>query len=235
MDIYYEFIMFDNEVILTQPVFYLFVAFSALITLGFFWGRKMNRKIFNDVFQGLVDTVKPDDQTFTAIGGVVGFHANLLVKRKSPVSRVDATITLLPRQSWLYMPLSLIIMRHDRLFITVYLRSDIPGEGHLIERRYAAFRGPKITNEQKLEKESLPWGKLDFYLYYDNLNVRERLRGYLSDHPDPGTIRHIALIPGERKGFVFMVPRRGQVETMFRPVYEMMMSMASTAKKGKNQ
>lgn len=227
--------MFDNEVILTQPVFYLFVAFSALITLGFFWGRKMNRKIFNDVFQGLVDTVKPDDQTFTAIGGVVGFHANLLVKRKGPVSRVDATITLLPRQSWLYLPISKAIMRYDRLFITVYLRSDIPGEGHLIEKGYARFRSPKITNEKKLEKEILRWGKLDFYLYYDNLNMRDTLMGHLSNNPDPGLIRHIALLPGERKGFVFMIPRRGQVEKMFRPVYEMMMSVTSSKKKGKSQ
>ena len=225
--------MFDNEALLTQPVFYLFVAFSALITLGFFWGRKMNRRIFNDAFQDLVDTVKPVDQTFTAIGGVVGYHANLLIGRKGPVSRVDGTITLLPRQSWLYMPISKIIMRHDRLFITVYLRSDIPGEGHLIEKRYAAFRGPKITNAAKLEKEALLWGKLDFYLYYDNLKIRERFLGHVSDHPDPGTVRHIALIPGERKGFVFMIPKRGRVGAMFRPVYEMMASLAASQKKGK--
>ena len=37
----------------------------------------------------------------------------------------------------------------------------------------------------------------------------------------------------ERKGFVFMIPKRGRVGAMFRPVYEMMASLAATEKKGK--
>ncbi len=226
--------MFENNNIVGQPLFYLFIAASAFLSMVFFWGRRKNRRIFQDAFQALVDTVNPDDQTFTTIGGVVGYHANLLVKRKSPVSRVDATVTLLPRQSFLYMPVSFLIMRFDRLFVTVYLRSEIPGEGHLIERAYAGFRGPKITNEQRLEKESVRWGKLDFYLYYDNLSMREALHRHLSEHPDPGGIRHIALVPGERKGFVFLIPRMGRVGEMFGPVYQMMVSVTSTGKKGKN-
>ena len=51
-----------------------------------------------------------DDQTFTNIGGYVGCHANLYPGGQSSVARVDVTLTLLPRHSWLYMPLSYIIM-----------------------------------------------------------------------------------------------------------------------------
>ncbi|HOD28334.1 MAG TPA: hypothetical protein PKH03_03895 [Syntrophales bacterium] len=225
--------MFEREYILREPLFYLFVVTTILLTVGYFQGRRRNRRIFLDAFQALVDTVNPDDQTYTTIGGVVGYHANLLLKRKGPVSRVDATITLLPRQSWLYLPISLLTMRFDRLFVTIHLKSDVPGEGHLIERSYSRFRGPKIANEARLEKETVRWGKLDFILYYDNLNVRERFRDHLVRHPDPGTIRHIALVPGDRKGFVFMIPKRGRVATMFRPVYELITSLASDAKKGK--
>jgi hypothetical protein len=225
--------MFEHEYILQEPLFYLFVVTTILLTVGYFQGRRRNRKIFLDAFQALVDTVNPDDQTYTTIGGVVGYHANLLLKRKGPVSRVDATITLLPRQSWLYLPISLLTMRFDRLFVTIHLKSDVPGEGHLIERSYSRFRGPKSANEARLEKETVRWGKLDFILYYDNLNVRERFRDHLARHPDPGTIRHIALVPGDRKGFVFMIPKRGRVATMFRPIYELITSLASDAKKGK--
>ena len=116
-----------NEIV-TTPVFLLFVGVTFLLTLGYFWGRRRNQKVFLDAFNDLVGVVKPDDQTFTNIGGVVGYHANLYIKNKSPVTRVDATITLLPRHSWLYLPVSYLIMRYDRLFITFYVRPRMPGE-----------------------------------------------------------------------------------------------------------
>jgi len=52
-------------------------------------------------------------------------------------------------------------------------------------------------------------------------------------HPEPGTIRHIARVSGDRKAFVFRIPKRGRVATVFRPVYGLITSLASDAKKGK--
>jgi len=98
---------------------------SVLLTLGYFYGRRSNRRIYQSAFNDIVDVVKPDDQNFTNIGGAVGFHANLFIKKKggTPFSRVDATITLLPRHSWLYLPISKLIRKYDRLFITLYLKN----------------------------------------------------------------------------------------------------------------
>ncbi|MCX5834178.1 MAG: hypothetical protein NTV99_06670, partial [Deltaproteobacteria bacterium] len=127
--------MFEHEYLLTQPLFYLFIAFSLFLSLGYFWGRRRNKNIFLSAFNDLVEIVKPDEQKFTNIGGTIGYHANLIVKRKGPVSQVDATITMLPRQSLLYIPISKLIMKHDRLFITIYLNKTPSGEGHLIEKK----------------------------------------------------------------------------------------------------
>jgi len=208
-----------NEIV-TTPVFLLFVGVTFLLTLGYFWGRRRNQKVFLDAFNDLVGVVKPDDQTFTNIGGVVGYHANLYIKNKSPVTRVDATITLLPRHSWLYLPVSYLIMRYDRLFITFYVKPRMPGEGHLIETGYARFRGPKITNEQRLNRETVQWGTHDFHLYYESIKVRDHFIKFVSSNPDPGIIRHIAFIPEQKKGFVFMLPRRGMVARYFQPIYQ---------------
>jgi len=98
--------MFEHGHIVTQPVFFLFIAFSCVLTVGYFWGRRENKRVFLSAFDDLVEVVKPDEQTFTNIGGVVGYHANLLIKKKSPFSQIDATITLLPRHSLLYISIS---------------------------------------------------------------------------------------------------------------------------------
>jgi len=204
--------------LVTTPVFYLFIAFSFLLSFGYFWGRRRNKQIFLSVFNALVEAARPVDQTFTTIGGVVGYHANLHLKKESPVSRIDATITLLPRHSWLYIPISMIIMRYDRLFITLYIRPTLPGEGHIIEKVYAGFRGPKIKNADRLQKELIRWGNLDFYLYYETVKVRDQLIQYIDRNPQPGIIRHIALIPEQKKCFVFMIPRREEVGKYFGPI-----------------
>jgi hypothetical protein len=211
--------------IATTPVFFLFIAFTFLLTYGYFRGRRQNINLYLSAFNDLVQVVKPDDQTYTTIGGIVGYHANLNVRKQSPISQVDATITMLPRHSWLYLPVSKLIMRYDRLFITLYLKQRLPGEGHLIEANYAGFRGPKITNAHRLERENIKWGNKDFYLYYETIIVRDHFLRFIDQNPAPGIIRHIALVPEERKGFVFMIPRRGQVKECFEPVFQWILSI----------
>ena len=102
--------MFQHQHIVTTPLFLLFVAFSCLLSVVYYWGRRQNRKVFLAAFNDLVDVIRPDDQNFTNIGGTVGYHANLLIEEKDkPFGKVEATITLLPRHSLLYMPISLMI------------------------------------------------------------------------------------------------------------------------------
>jgi len=212
--------MLNHEYILYQPVFFLFIAFSFLLTAGYFWGRRQNRKIFLSAFDDLMKIVRPDDQNFTNIGGAIGYHANFLVKKKgSFLSRVDATITLLPRHSWLYLPVSKMTRRYDRLFITLYLKKPPREEAHLIEKKYNGFRGSKITNAENLTKEEVMWGKQSFILYYQGTQARKSLMTLINDNPDPGTVRHIALVPNQKKAFVFMIPKRDTVAHYFAPIY----------------
>lgn len=217
--------MTEHGHIVTEPLFFLFIAFSCLLTIGYFWGRTENKKVFHSAFNDLVGVVKPDDQTFTTIGGVVGYHANLLVNRQGPVSKVDATITLLPRHSWLYIPISKLIMRYDRLFITLYLRYPPPGEAHLIEARYAGFRGPKIKDAHRLNRRDITWGGHDFHLYYETINMHDRFLEFVDHKPEPGMIRHIAVVPDQRRCFIFMIPRKGQVKRDLAPAYQWIASV----------
>jgi len=213
--------------IVHQPIFFLFIGFSFLLTLGYFWGRRLNRRIYQAAFNGLVDVVKPDDQTFTNIGGSVGFHANLFVKKKgTPFSRVDATITLLPRHSWLYLPISKLIRKYDRLFITLYLKKPPSEEAHMIERKYSKFMGAKIENAHLMHHETVKWENFDFHLYYSSPEMLEKMRAFIKKNPAPGIIRHIALVPGQKKGFIFMIPKPDQVARYFALIYHWLPSVA---------
>ncbi len=218
--------MFKYEHILTQPIFFLFVAFSFLLTLGYFWGRRQNREIFLSAFNDLMKVFRPDDQTFTNIGGAIGYHANLFIKKKGAfLSRVDATITMLPRHSWLYYPVSKLIRKYDRLFIQLYLRNKPEEECHLIEKQYARFAGAKITGAERLNKQTIQWGPYTFHLYYETGKTYTRLMEFIDRNPEPGIIRHIAIVPDQRKCFIFLIPRKGQVERYLSPVYRWLPSV----------
>ena len=219
--------MFQHDYIARQPVFLIFIAFSFILTLGYFWGRRQNKNIFLSAFNDLVNVVRPDDQTFTTIGGVIGYHANFLItKRGAPISKIDATITLLPRQSLLYFPISRLINRYDRLFLTFYFKKKPPEEGHLIETRFSGFRRSHITNTDHLQKEQIRWGTLDFLLYYEGETVRSQFLRFIDNNPDPGIVRHVAIVPEQKKGFLFMIPRKKRVATCLAPVYRWFLSLA---------
>jgi hypothetical protein len=212
--------------ILHQPIFFLFIGFSVLLTLGYFWGRRSNKRIYRSAFSDLVDIVKPDDRNFTNIGGAIGFHANLFIKKKGTLcSRVDATITLLPRHSWLYLPISKLLRKYDRLFITLYLKKPPWEEAHLIESKYSKFMGSKIENAHLMHHEAVKWEDLDFHLYYHSQKMRDKLRSFMKTNPAPGVIRHIALVPEQKKGFVFMIPKQEQVARYFAPIYHWLPSV----------
>ncbi len=218
--------MFKYEHILTQPVFFLFVAFSFLLTFGYFHGRRQNRELFLSVFNDLMTVFRPDDQTFTNIGGAIGYHANLFIKKKGAfLSRIDATITMLPRHSWLYLPLSKLIRKYDRLFLELYVKNAPAEECHLIEKQYSRFAGARITGTERLNKETVAWGAYTFYLYYESMETHARLTGFMDQNPDPGILRHIAIVPGQKKCFIFMIPRKGQVARYLSPVYRWLPSV----------
>jgi len=203
----------------TLSVLIAIVAVSAFIVFSFHSGKRKNKEICITTFNELIKVFKPDDQTFTNIGGVVGHHGTFSFKERGPVSRIDVTLTLLPRQAPLYMPISKFFMRNDRLFISVYMRYPPPGEGHIIEKGYTGFRGPEITNISQLHQGQLQWGDLAFFLYYEQDRMIDRFKELIESLPNPGPIRHIAIVPDQRKGYIFMGLQQEPIESHLAAVY----------------
>ena len=212
--------MLSPENIASQPLFHLFVAATFLLAFGYVWGRRRNRAIVVDTFEELAAVIQPEDQTFTNIGGTIGYHAKFTFGKKSLYSSIAATLLLLPRQSWLYLPISLLVRKSDQLFLIVTLKQYPPAEGHLIERRYADSWAPRIANAERLQKERIAWGRRDFYLYWQNDHTREVLTRLVERQEEPGVLRHVAIVPNEKRCFIFLIPKPKEVAKNLVPIFE---------------
>ncbi len=227
--------MFSANNVADQPEFYLFIAATILLSLGYMWGRRRNRRITTSAFDAIAAVLRPKDQTFTNIGGLTGYHANFIPHRNRTIKQVDATMTLLPRQSWLWYPFSRMIRRFDRLFLSFHLGKKATGslrEGHLIDKKYSNFAGARIENADSLQKETFQWGKRTFFLYYKDDTVKremERCKSMVGS--DPGPLRHVALVPNRNRLFVFLVPQLGKVEHPVDSVYRWFSDIADSAAK----
>ncbi|WP_455382197.1 hypothetical protein [Salinispira pacifica] len=213
----------DGSGVTTQPVFYLFIALSVLLSLGYAWGARRNKRILNQAFSDLAEIFKPKDQQFTNIGGLSGYHANFIPHRNRYIRRVDATVTLLPRQSWLYLPISRLIRRFDRLYMVLYLAPEAMGslkEGHIIEKGYSTFHGAKIENESSLRRETITWGGMTWFLYFADEEIKRALERCMESLGEPGPLRHVALVPEQERMFLFMIPRLGQVKPVVSSVHQ---------------
>lgn len=206
--------MFAHNEIASQPVFYLFIAFTILLTLGFTWGRRRNGRILHGVFDAISAVLKPRDQQFTNIGGQTGYHANFIPGAARSVRRVDATLTLLPRQSWLYLPFSLLIQKFDRLFLVFFMNKrgrKVLKEGHLIEKRFEKLRGNTISNASDLITEEFEWGGMTFRIYAADEEVKRWMEELKNRLEVPGAFRHAALVPSEESAYLFQIPKVTEV------------------------
>lgn len=227
--------MFGNEQITTEPLFYLFIAVTILLSLGYTWGRRRNRRIFITAFEELKAILKPRDQQYTNIGGLSGYHANFVPNKSSAIRRADVTITLMPRQSWLWYPFSFLTRKFDRLFLTFELSRSSFGtlkEGHLIEKRYARLPGARIEHEDTLQKERLRWGEKEWTLYYVDEEIKQALLNCKERLGEPKTLRHLALVPERERIFLFMIPRIGSVDPVVRPIYGWFHDLLKSRAKG---
>ena len=116
-------------------VWYLWVLiFGGLaLALAYQQGRKANLALIRHSSRSLEEVLQPDDRTYTWIGGLVGYHA-VYTYRSGPVERVEITVTLLPRHAPLFLPISWLLFRSDRIFLTAFFREPFSGEAHLVRR-----------------------------------------------------------------------------------------------------
>ncbi|MFH1078851.1 MAG: hypothetical protein V1766_01090 [Pseudomonadota bacterium] len=217
--------MLGHEQASQQPVFFILPLISVVLFIGYFWGNRQNKQLFLAIFEELAAVIRPEHKEYGNLGGTKEYYTDFTLQKESPFARIDARFTFLPRYLWLYLPIALLLDKYDKLLIALHCKEKLRDEGHIIEADYAKAKTAKIANADQLNKVFIKWGKYDYYLYYKSKKTYERFRGLIDKIDDPGIIRHIALIPGQNKCFIFMIPRKGHVSKDLAPVYRWMLSL----------
>ncbi|MBP1912906.1 hypothetical protein [Thermococcus stetteri] len=189
---------------LTSGLLLAIMVLAAISSIQFYKGRKLNLQLMEFYLRSIEEVVKPEDKDYVWLGGYIGFRANYKINRDN-IRKFEYTLTLLPRHSILYFPISLVTSRHDKLYIVVRPFAQIKREAHLIQKGYYRLK-PGIENEPLLQKEEVEIAGKKYEALFEKRRDMENLKALLENLPNPKDIKHIALTPKTNVFYVQMKP-----------------------------
>ena len=187
---------------------YLFLLAGATF-LQYLWGRRANWRIIRETAQACERALRPQDQTYTWIGGLIGYKADYVVRR-GHLNRVEATLTALPRHSLLYLPISWAWRRHDTLYLLLRPNQPLRMRGHVYLVRPGLWR-PRIPAPEELREEWLQVDGHRYRLLYSTSTSRELLRQLVQAARSP-LVRHVSINPDEGALYCRMAARPDLIE-----------------------
>ncbi|WP_461864691.1 hypothetical protein [Thermococcus sp.] len=201
---------------MTSGLILAIMILAAVSSIQFYKGRKLNLQIMQHYLRSIEDVVKPEDKEYVWLGGYIGFRAYYKVIRDN-IRKFEYTLTLLPRQSILYFPISLLTSRHDKLYIVVKPESKIKREAHLIQKGYYRIK-PRIEDEELLQKEIIEIAGKKYEALYEKRRDVEMLRYFVEGMSKPRNIKHVSLTPKTNVFYVLMKPEPDTIEEDIRKV-----------------
>lgn len=196
-----------------EQLFLVLILAAGLLTLGYFRGRRINLGLARAIGSELERVLRPKDQTYTWLGGILGFKADY--RSNGAVPRVEATLTLLPRHSLLYLPVARLLSGGDRLFVVAHPREPVRGEAHVIAASYRRRLG-RLAGESGWRREVVEVRGKQFEVVGEDPAAVAGLREWLRAVPEPGPVKHLALVPRTGTLYLYLVPVPGKVEPILR-------------------
>jgi len=202
---------------------YLLIALAFATTLGYLSGKKKNKRLGEMVGSSVEDILQPEETEYVNIGGVMGH--NFTFKLKAPFTEAKGTFTLLPRHSILYLPLSLLISRHDRFYLTLFAARDLLGEGHIIAEKYFPKMRVDIAGMEKLKKTSFQKEGKNFIILFDNPHLEKRLTALLEETVTTEDLLHFCCYGKNRNFFIHVIPRKHTLASLLEGIYQQLPGM----------
>ncbi|MFA4640152.1 hypothetical protein [Pyrococcus kukulkanii] len=188
----------------------IIMVLAAVSSLQFYKGRKLNLMLMQHYLRSIENIVKPKDKDYVWLGGYVGFRAHY--KLDDPdILKFEYTLTLLPRHSILYFPVSLLINRHDKLYIVVRPTFEIEREVHFLQKGYFRMR-PGIDREIELLKGEEEVNGVKFETLFDNYEDIKEVKGFIEGFSNVENVKHVAIVPKTNVIYVFMKPEPDTIE-----------------------
>jgi hypothetical protein len=198
-----------------EPYILPLIVLALVTTAGYFWGRKKNRWIGGWISKETEAALHPEDTRYVNIGGTIGYHFTYALK--SPFKEAKGTFSLLPRQSILYLPLSLLIRRHDRFYLQIYTDRELLGEGHILQEDYYHKDRGRIIGGERMRQERILIGGKPYVLLCDDRKLEQPLKRFAEGVVGGGGhFMHFCCYPQNRNFFLYLAPVQGQVEPLLR-------------------
>jgi len=158
----------------------LVVLFAAiLVVVTWRRGIRANRELILSACGAVEHAFEPSDTTYKNIGGSIGYQFQHTLK--PPLSRLDGTITTVPREAILYLPIARALGRQDILQLTLYCANLPPGMGHIVELKQLR-RGWIVPEEtEQMYAQTAQLEDKTVIVYYFNPYVREQLAARFLD------------------------------------------------------
>ncbi|AHF79753.1 hypothetical protein [Thermococcus paralvinellae] len=192
------------DIKVSPEVLMVIMILAGVASIQFFKGRKLNLMLMQHYLRAIEDIIKPKDKEYIWLGGYIGFRAHYKVNEGN-IDKFEYTLTLLPRQSIFYMPISKLISRHDKLYIVIKPYSQIKREAHLIQKRYYRIK-PKIEDEDLLQRHFIEVNGKQYEALFEKRRDVELLREFLQGFSKPENVKHISLTPKTNVFYILMKP-----------------------------
>lgn len=182
----------------------LMLVLGGITSLQFFKGRRLNTFMMVKYIRDFEANLKPKDKLYTYIGGYIGFKANYDLSENF-IKKMELTLTLLPRHSLLYLPISYLTRKHDRLYVILRLNEKFGYDVHIIKKHFY-FPGPMIDNIETFKKEEMVFDGKDFYVLFKNRSDLERLIEIVESSVGFNNLKHIAYTRETNVLFLLLKP-----------------------------
>jgi hypothetical protein len=210
-----------------EPYILPLILLALVTTGGYFWGRKKNRWIGAWIARETEAALRPKETEYVNIGGCIGYHFTYALA--APFREAKGTFTLLPRHSLLYLPISILIRRHDRFYLQIFTDERLPGEGHILREDYYLKDKDRIAGAEAMRRDRVVMGGRAYVLLWKHSGVDRRLRRLVERLEGRGdTLLHVCCYPGNRNFFLYVAPVHGRLEPLLRAVVEELKTWLAT-------
>lgn len=211
---------------ITSDLFVLLMVLAFVAVAQFIKGRKTNLMLMSFTARKLEEVFKPKDKIYQWIGLYVGYRA-VFKLMKGLLDRVEVTVTLMPRQSLLYYPISLLTSRFDRIFLVFCYNGIIPREAHVVRKGYYRRRIEKvIKNASRMRIDRISIKGVQYYLVYEDANIVNKLLKLVKSLSDPSIVNHLAIVPKNKTLYIAAKIKVQLFEELLNKAYELALSLS---------
>ena len=171
------------------------------LAFAYFVGARRNKKISRVIFRILEEVLQPSKKSYTNIGGLIGYNFNYAGLKAKKVSAINGVLTMLPRQSPLYLPIAKLLGRCDKMFMTIFATNVEPrGRWHIVHSKCS-----QTIDVDELAYQKVSVGGQSFSLFCENQADFATLEKYLNQ-TQPKFLRHMAYHPEDKTFGMYWLP-----------------------------